>query len=469
MKTKFPYKQFIKMVAAIAVPVAAQNLLSTTGSMVDTMMISKLGELSVGAVGLCAQFSSLMFSCYWGFVGGGMLFFAQYWGARDDKGINVSYGITLSCMMIVGLTFCGFACFKPEFIMNLYTDKPNIQAIGVEYLRIVGWSYPLQVLAMAMAALLRCTERVVIPLIGAIASVLTNTLLNYILIFGKFGAPELGVRGAAIATIIASVVNVLVIVIGAVSSGHRYILAIKEHFRIHWDMVVLYFKKIYPILLNELLIGIGNMLINYVLGRQSEQAIAATAVFRTLEGFIIGFFAGFSNAGSVLVGKEVGAGNLKLAYDRALRLIYMCIAFIGIGDLFLISIHSPLFKAMSLSGESFRICTGMLLIFSVADLFRMGNWAMNDTYRSAGDATFGTILEISFLFALVVPSVFISGFVFKAPFLVVFACCYIDEPIRSFLMQMHLFRGKWIKPVTTQGKEALAEFRKNLLKKESCN
>src|SRR5574344_2757750 len=93
---KFLWKPFLTKIAVIAVPVALQNLLTTTGSMVDTMMIAPLGELSVGAVGLCAQFSSLMFSCYWGFVGGGMLFFAQYWGARDDEGITRSYGMTLS-------------------------------------------------------------------------------------------------------------------------------------------------------------------------------------------------------------------------------------------------------------------------------------------------------------------------------------------------------------------------------------
>lgn len=101
MRSRFPWGQFFRQVAVIAVPVALQNLLSTTGSMVDTMMIAGLGQQSVGAVGLCAQFSSLMFSCYWGFVGGGMLFFAQYWGAKDHEGINRSYGVTLACMLAV--------------------------------------------------------------------------------------------------------------------------------------------------------------------------------------------------------------------------------------------------------------------------------------------------------------------------------------------------------------------------------
>ena len=112
-KERFPWKAFIQSVMTIAVPVALQNLLTTTGSMVDTMMLAPLGELTVGAVGLCAQFSSLMFTGYWGFVGGGMLFFAQYWGAKDDDGIDRSYGITLAFMMTVAAVFASLALLLP--------------------------------------------------------------------------------------------------------------------------------------------------------------------------------------------------------------------------------------------------------------------------------------------------------------------------------------------------------------------
>ena len=155
----FPWRDFLKRVAVIAVPVALQNLLTTTGSMVDTMMIAPLGETTVGAVGLCAQFSSLMFSGYWGFVGGGMLFFSQYWGAKDEDGIDRSYGITLSCMMLVAALFAALALLVPEWVMSVYTDKTSIQQIGVKYLRVVGFAYPLQIFSMAMSALLRSTER----------------------------------------------------------------------------------------------------------------------------------------------------------------------------------------------------------------------------------------------------------------------------------------------------------------------
>ena len=454
----FPWRDFLKKVAVIAVPVALQNLLTTTGSMVDTMMIASLGQTQVGAVGLCAQFSSLMFSGYWGFVGGGMLFFSQYWGAGDDDGINRSYGLTLSCMMIVGILFGILAVAFPESVMRLYTDKESIQKVGVEYLRIAGFAYPLTVYSMAMASLLRCTDRVRIPLYGSIVSVLTNISLNWILIFGHLGMPAMGVRGAATATVISQAVGITVIIVLAQKSHHAYLLSISRHFRWTFSFIQVYLKKCFPIIMNEVLIGVGNMVINIVLGRQPEEAIAALAVFRTLEGLVIGFFAGFSNASSVLVGTQVGAGRLDDAYRRAWRLVYLCQGFIAMIGVLLIALHTPILTIMGMRGESFRIAFGLICIYAAASIIRMGNWTQNDTFRAAGDATYGTVLEIVFMWFMVVPAIWTAGMILKLPTLLVFACSYIDEPIRYVLMQIHLYSGKWIRPVTPEGRAALREW-----------
>ncbi len=458
VKTSFPWREFLGKTAAIAIPVALQNLLMTTGSMIDTMMIAGLGALSVGAVGLCAQFSSLMFAGYWGFVGGGMLFFGQYWGAKDEDGIHRSYGMTLVCMMTVALVFCLMGMLFPGVVLAMYTDKVSISEIGVRYLRIVALSYPLQVLGMAAAALLRSTERVRIPLYGGAAQVVVNCFLNYCLIGGHLGFPAMGVEGAATATVCSALVNVTVIFFLARRSGYTYLTAFRRHFLWTRAFASEYFRKCGPIIANEVLIGVGNMVINMVLGRQSENAIAATAVFRTLEGLIIGFFAGFSNASSVLVGKEVGAGHLEVAYERAKRLVYLCMGTIGVIALSMVLVHRPVLGAMGLSGESMEICRGMLMIYAAACVIRMGNWTQNDTYRSAGDAVYGTVLEIVFMYLMVLPLVTTTGLLVHAPFLAVFACCYADEPVRFVLMQIHLYRGTWIKPVTPEGQAALAGF-----------
>ena len=458
----YPWRPFLRKIAIIAIPVALQNLLTTTGSMVDTMMIASLGQAEVGAVGLCAQFSSLMFSGYWGFVGGGMLFFSQFFGAKDEDGINRSYGLTLTCMMTVGIVFGLTAVCFPEAVMRLYTDKESIRAIGTEYLRIAGFAYPLMVFSMAMAALLRCTGQVRLPLYGSVCGVLANILLNWVLIFGNLGAPEMGVRGAALATVISQLISITVVVAAARRKGHPYLLAFRKHFRWDHTLVRAYMKKCFPIIFNEVLIGVGNMVINIVLGRQPEEAIAALAVFRTLEGLVIGFFAGFSNASSVLVGTVVGAGKPDVAYARAWRLIYLCQGIIGFLGVALIALHQPILSVMGMKGESFRLAFGMLCIYAAAAFIRMGNWTHNDTFRAAGDATYGTVLEIVFMWVMVIPCVCVSGLALKWPTLAVFALCYADEPIRYVMMQVHLFRGKWIRPVTAEGRRAMKNWKPDI-------
>ena len=251
--------------------------------------------------------------------------FSHNIGARRTRdGIDRSFGLTLVCMLASASIFTGLALLAPELVMRIYTDKTAIQAIGVDYLRIVGFAYPMQVISMAMSALLRSTERVRIPLFAAIASVATNMGLNWVFIYGKFGLPAMGVRGAALATTCAAAVNMAVILILSRAQGYPYLFHFSRHYRWNSSFVRSYFVKCFPILCNEILIGVGNMVINIVLGRQSEQAIAAIAVFRTLEGPVIGFFSGFSNAASVLVGKSVGAGELDTAYERAKRLVLLC-------------------------------------------------------------------------------------------------------------------------------------------------
>jgi len=188
---------FAQAVYTIALPIAFQNLLSTTASMVDTIMIGSMGELSVAAVGICSQISSLFFSCYFGFAGGALLFFSQYWGAKSEKGINKTFGLSMSFMLLVGLLFGAVAVTKPEFLLGIYTDKKNIIEVAIPYIRIVGFAYPLQVLAVIISFLMRATERVKIPLVSSAVALVVNFVLNWILIYGRFGMPQMGAAGAA--------------------------------------------------------------------------------------------------------------------------------------------------------------------------------------------------------------------------------------------------------------------------------
>jgi len=400
-----------------------------------------------------------MFGGFWGFVGGGLLFISQYWGAQDEEGVCRSYGLMLTCIMTVAAIFSTFALFFPHLIMKLYTDKVAIQEIGIEYLKIVGFAYPLQLFSISASTLLRGTERVRLPLYASIASVFTNLFLNWVLIYGNLGCPALGVRGAAIATVCAAAMNLLVVFVGCAIIRYPYIFRIRDHFRWSGPKVKLFLKRSFPIILNEVFIGIGNLVINVVLGRQSQPTIAALAVFRTLEGLIIGFFGGFSSAASVLVGKDVGAGHLDDAYEKAKRLIPLCILTIALVGVLINIFKANIAHVMSLQGEAFDIACYIIMVFSIVAVIRMGNWCTNDTFRSSGDAVTGTVLEIVFMYLMVIPVVCIAGLKFKVSIYILFPLVYCDEIVRFVIMQIHLHSGKFIRPVTTQGLDMLDDFR----------
>ena len=463
-KSEMNWKVFFTAILTIALPIAAQNLLSTTASMVDTIMIGDQGELSVAAVGICSQISSLFFSSYFGFACGSLLFFSQYWGAKNEKGINQTFGITFLCILAVSLLFGGVAVAKPEFILRIYTDKQNIIDVGAGYLRIVGFAYPLQAIALIISFLMRSTERVKPPLVSSIAGLITNFILNWILIYGRFGMPKMGAAGAAVGTLCSSAVNLLLLVFFLLRCRGSVQLRLRDMFHFEAPFLSTYFSKCLPIICNEQFYGIGQMLINVVIGHQSESAIAAMAAFRVLEGFVFAFFGGLADASSVVVGQEVGAGHHMRGYQYTKGFAIVCPAITFVICLAGFVFNESLFSLFGLGSEAMFYGKYMLLIYLAAGTVRTCNYIMNTCYRAGGEAVFGTVLEISCLFAISVPATWIAGMVLHLPFLAVFSFLYTDELIRLIAEIRYTKSGKWIKPVTEQGKHSVEEFR-TLLKK----
>ncbi|GHU71090.1 MATE family efflux transporter [Clostridia bacterium] len=455
-------RDFFRGALAIGLPVALQNLLSTTSSMIDAVMIGSQGELSVAAVGLCASFSSLLFSAYFGFCSGGQVFMSQYWGVRNEKGICRVFGLMTSCMMFCGLLFGALAVAAPEFIMGIYTDKVSIQAIGIRYLRIVGISYPLQVMTMAISAMLRSTENVKVPLYASVASLATNAFLNWVLIFGHFGFPRLGVDGAAIATVCAGFVNLIVLYVYCVRQKGSFLLRIRDHFK--WDLLFIkeFFQKSIFIVFNELLYGSGMLIINIIIGRQVETGIAALAIFRVIEGLIFAFFGGFASASSVMVGKNVGSGNHRQAYINAKRFALYCPAVSFLLCVALLPARTTMLSFFGLGGEALFFASNMLLIYLVAGTIRQCTYICNMIFRAGGESVYGTAVEIIGLFGLVIPAMLLGSFVLHLPFLVIFTLMFADEIFRLIIMLRYMNTGRWIKPVTQEGQETLTAFRESI-------
>lgn len=461
-KNRIEWKVFFRAVLTIALPIALQNFLSTTASMVDTIMIGSQGELSVAAVGICSQISSLFFSCYFGFAGGSLLFFSQYWGAGNEKGVNKTFGISMLCMLAVSLVFGGTAAARPELVMSIYTDKQNIAAVGAPYLRIVGFAYPLQVLAVLISFLMRSTERVKAPLFSSILALVTNFVLNWILIYGRFGMPKMGAAGAAVGTLASGMVNLLILLVFLLRDKHSVTLKIRDMFFWGDGFIKTYLSKCLPIICNELFYGIGQMLINIVIGRQSESAIAAMAAFRVLEGFVFAFFGGLADASSVVVGKEVGAGRHMKGYQYVKGFAMLCPAVTFCICLVGLALNRPLLGLFGLGAEAMFYGKYMIMIYLAAGTIRTCNYIMNSCYRAGGEAIFGTVLEITCLFTISVPATWIAGMVLHLPFLAVFAFLYTDELIRLIFELYYTRSGKWVKPVTEAGRAALPDFKEEL-------
>lgn len=461
-RTEFNIKQFFRALLTLALPIALQNLLSTTASMVDTIMIGTQGELAVAAVGICSQISSLFFSCYFGFAGGALLFFAQYWGAEDEVGINRTFGLSLLPLLLVSLVFGGVAVFTPRFLLSIYTDKENLIDIAMPYIRIAGFTYPLVVLNAIISFLMRGTERVKPPLIGSIVALVVNFCINWLLINGNWGFPKLGPTGAAIGTLVSTAVNSVLLLVFLLRSKKGIRLNLKQMFDFSGGFVGAYFKKCFPVICNEFLYGVGQMLINMVIGRQSESAIAAMATFRVLEGFVFAFFGGLADASSVVIGNEVGAGNHMNAYRYLKGFAVICPAITFLIVLTFFCANGALLGLFGLGAEALTYGKYMLLIYMAAGSIRTCNYIMNICYRAGGDTVFGTVLEISSLFLISVPATWAAGMIWKLPFIAVFSFVYTDELLR---LAVEIFRTrscKWLKPVTPQGQATLEAFHEEL-------
>ena len=448
-REKFDWNYFIRHIAIIAVPVALQNLLTTTGSMVDTMMLASLGEQTVGAVGLCAQFSSLMFAGYWGFVGGGMLFFAQYWGAKNDDGITRSFGITLSFMMAVGILFSFLALGAPEFIMSIYTDKPEIQKIGISYLRIVGFAYVLQVLSMAVSALLRSIEQVKIPLYGGMASVFANCLFNYLLIFGKFGLPALGAVGAAIATDIARVVECAVLICWTYRhrQEHPFIQGAFRSLKIPRDLTANIIQKGIPIMLNEIAWSTGQAFLLQCYSVRGLSVVAALNISSTVSNLFNVVFLSTGGAISIIVGQLLGAGKMEEAKDTDRKLLFFtvstCLVF---GSL--LALISPFFPLIyNTSGEVQSLAARFILIAAGCMPLYAFMHGCYFTLRSGGKTWITVLFDSVYVWIADIPLAFILANFTALPIVLVYLSCQLIETLKCILGYVLVKKGIWLQNI----------------------
>ena len=443
-------KEYWRLVLALALPIALQNLLSSSLAMVDNLMIGRLGDIAVGAVGVSAQIAQLVNIFLFGITSGGTIFVAQYWGKKDMEGIRRTYGLVMVCCSAVSLCAALLISLFPEVILGFYTNSDLIIAEGAKYLRIAAFSYVGIAVNLGFCTVLRSTEQVRLPVISNLISVLINVFFNAVLIFGYLGFPRLEIRGAAIATVIASLVNPLFIF--TVSYCKKYILRarLKEMFTFPKGFIGKFASVSLPVFLNEAMWAMGVAGVNMVYGRMGESNIAALTITRTVENLAFVLIIGLCNACGVMIGKCIGKeeNEKALIYAKRFTLLVPCVCLL-IGSA-IILLRAPILSLFSLSKEALHAAMWLLLIFGLEMPLRNVPFiAIVGIFRAGGDTKRGMLYDIIFLWSLSLPVAVLLGLVLKWEFLLVYPLVLLVEDIpKTFFCVRYILSGKWLHSVT---------------------
>ena len=443
-------RPFWKTLIALALPIAFQNLLSSSLAIIDNVMVGQLGDVAVGAVGESAQVAALVNMGFFGLTAGGVVFAAQYLGSRNIDGIKRVYGLVLLTCMTLAVAATTVVALFPHVVLGLYTNSQPIIELGSRYLRIAAFSYIGIGLNLAFGAVLRSVEQVKLPMIASLVSVLVNVFFNAALIFGLWGFPKLGVEGAAVATVIASFVNPLIIF--TVSFCKRNILRtrLQEMFRFPAGFVGQFFKISFPVFLNESMWALGVAALNMVYGRMGESNIAALTIARTVENLAYVLLIGICNACAVMIGKRIGEGKIDTAkvYARRFTLLVTTVCVV-VGGL-IIALRKPILSLFVLSEPAYQAAFWLLLFYGAELPIRnLPYVTIVGIFRAGGDTRTGVIFDMSFLWGLAVPLAFILGLIVKIEFLPLYLVILLCEDVpKATLCLRHMFSNKWIRAVT---------------------
>ncbi len=441
-------RSFWRAALPLALPIALQNLLMTSFRLVDTLMVGRLGDVSLAAVGLAGYVSFLVELISFGMASGGAVFMAQYHGAGNRAGILRSFGAMLMVMAPLGLLFTLLVGLFPARVMGLFTNDARLIAEGARYLRFASLSYAPLSLSLMVAAVLRCTERVHIPLVTSGVCAALNALLGYALIFGAFGLPAMGVLGAGLALAVSSMLNLLLLLLLAklkrtiVFSPLRQIFALRGFLKTFWPRAM-------PALLNEMLWGLSVVCINMVFGRLGVDNFAALTMQRTIGDIVFVFFIGICNACNILVGKSIGAGRVEEGKAYARRFLYFVPLLGAALGLVVFSLRGPLVSMFDLSHAASATARTLLLIYAVdVSIRNIPYVATAGIFRAGGETRFGMFVDIAVQYGIVLPIAALCGLVWKLPFALTYLCVFAAEDVTKLVLILPFYRSmRWIKPI----------------------
>ncbi len=444
-------KSFLKNMLKLALPIALQQLLVSCAQLVDTAMVTGLGNVVVSSVGVSSRWIFLMNLFYFGISSGTAAMIAQFWGAKEKDNIRKSYGIALIFGSVVAAVFTLAMFFMPRQLIRVFTSEQAVIDTAAQYMRIVAFMAPFAAFNQISCVALRSTERVNPPLYTSIISVGLNTFLNYVLINGKLGLPAMGIKGAAIATLTSTATQAILLFIVLRTSKDVYNAKYKEFFTIGKNFFRRFSVVCLPVVFNEVAWAMGTNIYSMVFARQGSEAYAGYTIFSSVEQIAFVFFVGICHACSIMTGKTIGEGNESGAYKLAKKFVIMT-PLIGIATgSVLASVRNPLLSLLNIETQAaFDLASSLILLYCMWLPFRNIPYTLIvGTFRAGGDTKIGIVYDMISLYLLGVPVVAYLGLIAKVDFVYLILAMYLCEDIPKIIMSLCRFKSKkWIRNLT---------------------
>ncbi len=450
MNTQSFNKTFFKLV----IPIAFQQLMLSLVSVSDALMLGRIEQNAMSAVSLAAQVQFILSLFLAAITIGCSMFSAQYWGKGDKNTVEQIMGSFMQSSIIISLAFTILTFICPKVFMQILTNEPILITYGTDYLRAASLSYLLCGISQVYLCIMKNTGHAAKCSMISSVAVVTNILLNALLIFGFGFIPAMGICGAAYATVIARTIELLWAIIHSLKNDR---VRLKTHHLLHKNKVLEknMWKYTLPVLGNELVWGCGFAMTSVIMGHLGEDAVAANAIASMAKNLIICFCLGIANGASIIIGNTLGAGKLEEAREYGKKLCHWSIIS-GVIAGILILVCTPIFcKVSNLSNIAENYLTGMLFISS----YYMIGKSVNSTvvagiFPSGGDSRFGLFCDIITLWCIVVPLGLFSAFAANAPVLIVYFVVSLDEIIKVPAVYRHYKKYLWIKDLTQEGNES---------------
>lgn len=445
------WKKFYISVFSLVMPMALQNLINVGVTATDVFMLGRVGEKVLSGASLAGQIQFIMMLVFFGITAGATVLTAQYWGKKDTQTIEKILGMGLSAGLLIAFCFTVLAFVIPDRLMSIYTSDAIVIREGAKYLRIVGLSYLFMAVTQVYLNIMRSIERVVVATVVYFVSLIVNICINAVLIFGMLGAPEMGIEGAAVGTLCARITETVLVIFYA--KFRNQVVKIRIRYLVCIDKVLLmdYIRYSMPVVLNELMWGLGTSCNTAIVGHLGSEAVAANSVAQVARQLAMVVAFGISNAAGIWLGKTIGEKKMEHAKAYAREFAIISVA-LGVAGGVLILIFGPVaanFLTLSELSQKY-----LRFMFFVMSYFVVGQ-AFNSTMvcgvlRSGGDTRFGLYMDVISMWGCSILLGAVAAFVFHASVPVVYAILLSDEVIKVPVCLWRYRQYKWLNDVTRE-------------------